>query len=170
MQTYQNNKRISTHPFARINSPGLPPHIAKSKEPCHPALGISPASLYTQLTVGIGNGPAPAHGHGMSLNQRGPGAGNHESSTNGPPYQAHGGNANGGISGFNFRQEIGNANQLAADLALPRWALELPSDDAYDALIRAACNVEKRGQGKLCLLYTSPSPRDQRGSRMPSSA
>ena len=26
------------------------------------------------------------------------------------------------------------------------------------------------GQFKLCLLYTSPSPRDQRGSRMPSSA
>ena len=25
-------------------------------------------------------------------------------------------------------------------------------------------------QGELCLLYTSPSPRDQRGSRMPSSA
>ena len=24
--------------------------------------------------------------------------------------------------------------------------------------------------GELCLLYTSPSPRDQRGSRMPSSA
>ena len=24
--------------------------------------------------------------------------------------------------------------------------------------------------GKNCLLYTSPSPRDQRGSRMPSSA
>ena len=27
-----------------------------------------------------------------------------------------------------------------------------------------------RGQHLLCLLYTSPSPRDQRGSRMPSSA
>ena len=26
------------------------------------------------------------------------------------------------------------------------------------------------GEGKACLLYTSPSPRDQRGSRMPSSA
>ena len=26
------------------------------------------------------------------------------------------------------------------------------------------------GQGHDCLLYTSPSPRDQRGSRMPSSA
>ena len=25
-------------------------------------------------------------------------------------------------------------------------------------------------QGITCLLYTSPSPRDQRGSRMPSSA
>ena len=28
-------------------------------------------------------------------------------------------------------------------------------------------NIEQR---ELCLLYTSPSPRDQRGSRMPSSA
>ena len=26
------------------------------------------------------------------------------------------------------------------------------------------------GRGTVCLLYTSPSPRDQRGSRMPSSA
>ena len=26
------------------------------------------------------------------------------------------------------------------------------------------------GPGTFCLLYTSPSPRDQRGSRMPSSA
>ena len=26
------------------------------------------------------------------------------------------------------------------------------------------------GKDKVCLLYTSPSPRDQRGSRMPSSA
>ena len=29
---------------------------------------------------------------------------------------------------------------------------------------------EQMGDSKLCLLYTSPSPRDQRGSRMPSSA
>ena len=26
------------------------------------------------------------------------------------------------------------------------------------------------GKSNVCLLYTSPSPRDQRGSRMPSSA
>ena len=37
-------------------------------------------------------------------------------------------------------------------------------------------NVERKGLsiskvlGYTCLLYTSPSPRDQRGSRMPSSA
>ena len=46
--------------------------------------------------------------------------------------------------------------------------------------IRRASRVEPTDQGKWmddlsltdngCLLYTSPSPRDQRGSRMPSSA
>ena len=30
--------------------------------------------------------------------------------------------------------------------------------------------IMERGAPSLCLLYTSPSPRDQRGSRMPSSA
>ena len=29
---------------------------------------------------------------------------------------------------------------------------------------------ERQGKSYNCLLYTSPSPRDQRGSRMPSSA
>ena len=30
--------------------------------------------------------------------------------------------------------------------------------------------ASQKGKAKRCLLYTSPSPRDQRGSRMPSSA
>ena len=30
--------------------------------------------------------------------------------------------------------------------------------------------VKRIGSNETCLLYTSPSPRDQRGSRMPSSA
>ena len=30
--------------------------------------------------------------------------------------------------------------------------------------------AEETAEMKVCLLYTSPSPRDQRGSRMPSSA
>ena len=42
-----------------------------------------------------------------------------------------------------------------------------------EATVRRAGRVlAKVGQGDFlgCLLYTSPSPRDQRGSRMPSSA
>ena len=31
-------------------------------------------------------------------------------------------------------------------------------------------DVAEQARGQRCLLYTSPSPRDQRGSRMPSSA
>ena len=35
---------------------------------------------------------------------------------------------------------------------------------------QARALFDKSAQEKTCLLYTSPSPRDQRGSRMPSSA
>ena len=38
-----------------------------------------------------------------------------------------------------------------------------PEDDA-------AAARDREGPHMICLLYTSPSPRDQRGSRMPSSA
>ena len=41
---------------------------------------------------------------------------------------------------------------------------EIPCD-LEPKTLNASC-----GQIKTCLLYTSPSPRDQRGSRMPSSA
>ena len=41
------------------------------------------------------------------------------------------------------------------------------SPEAQDAV---SCAVELIHCYSLCLLYTSPSPRDQRGSRMPSSA
>ena len=37
-------------------------------------------------------------------------------------------------------------------------------------IARGQANAEYRAERKDCLLYTSPSPRDQRGSRMPSSA
>ena len=36
--------------------------------------------------------------------------------------------------------------------------------------IMIGTNYIQRSQIRACLLYTSPSPRDQRGSRMPSSA
>ena len=40
---------------------------------------------------------------------------------------------------------------------------DLPADAGYAGVLEG-------GWEHICLLYTSPSPRDQRGSRMPSSA
>ena len=41
---------------------------------------------------------------------------------------------------------------------------------AINDLTSAGMQPFKQGKHMFCLLYTSPSPRDQRGSRMPSSA
>ena len=43
-------------------------------------------------------------------------------------------------------------------------------DAVRDALVRAGLGPRAADPSRACLLYTSPSPRDQRGSRMPSSA
>ena len=40
----------------------------------------------------------------------------------------------------------------------------------YPGGVNAQNNTSVLGGNNICLLYTSPSPRDQRGSRMPSSA
>ena len=43
--------------------------------------------------------------------------------------------------------------------------------DAFDNdAVANLLATKQRGPDMPCLLYTSPSPRDQRGSRMPSSA
>ena len=42
--------------------------------------------------------------------------------------------------------------------------------DGVNDVIYYQQNVRFVGESFICLLYTSPSPRDQRGSRMPSSA
>ena len=41
---------------------------------------------------------------------------------------------------------------------------------SFDTLNLLNEDILKGGATSYCLLYTSPSPRDQRGSRMPSSA
>ena len=46
---------------------------------------------------------------------------------------------------------------------------DMTQNMARPALHRAIMRASNRGH-KCCLLYTSPSPRDQRGTRMPSSA
>ena len=49
-------------------------------------------------------------------------------------------------------------------------ALPLVAITAYEGLKRADISENQKVLVHGCLLYTSPSPRDQRGSRMPSSA
>lgn len=48
---------------------------------------------------------------------------------------------------WNFYCQL--TGEEGGELSLPRWGLELPSEDAQMALIRTALNVEKRGQGKF---------------------
>ena len=45
----------------------------------------------------------------------------------------------------------------------------LPIVETYDAMNELTVQKDE-AKSLFCLLYTSPSPRDQRGSRMPSSA
>ena len=54
--------------------------------------------------------------------------------------------------------------------------LEAIHEEKNDQALEVSIDIFNRlrrnisGRNTLCLLYTSPSPRDQRGSRMPSSA
>ena len=49
--------------------------------------------------------------------------------------------------------------------------VEFSQTEEGQAVLRAKAKAEEQAKKVLdCLLYTSPSPRDQRGSRMPSSA
>ena len=64
-----------------------------------------------------------------------------------------------------FIDRIDSANLSRKQLKLlhaPAFMIKL--------LFRSKKILEKLGIRLGCLLYTSPSPRDQRGSRMPSSA
>ena len=61
--------------------------------------------------------------------------------------------------------------------AFSRWLPDVPdiniqSDSYFIAETKEVCwkCAEQTHVYGFCLLYTSPSPRDQRGSRMPSSA
>ena len=59
---------------------------------------------------------------------------------------------------------------VKADEAAIKEALENLAETAQDFAPRKKGSKAKDGDQVVCLLYTSPSPRDQRGSRMPSSA
>ena len=83
--------------------------------------------------------------------------------------------------GIDYQERIPNNVNLSDDRRLQRaleawqpnflkWWGELgPTEyQMFDVYLRTAVSVDAKGWA--CLLYTSPSPRDQRGSRMPSSA
>ena len=61
-----------------------------------------------------------------------------------------------------------NVSSLASTLPIPDFAVYAASK-AYVSSFSEALRMEVRDYG-ICLLYTSPSPRDRQKSRMPSSA
>ena len=70
---------------------------------------------------------------------------------------------------------IATMNPIVKSLLEFNEAFEIPKLDAPglgpDELIELRIKLlTEEVQEYACLLYTSPSPRDQRGSRMPSSA
>ena len=69
---------------------------------------------------------------------------------------------------MNIQANVNNsaANAISDENILDVDSISL-SFGGVKAIQDVSFNVKK---GEVCLLYTSPSPRDQRGSRMPSSA
>ena len=76
------------------------------------------------------------------------------------------GNAIAGLNGFARIIECGAIRQDRRELkfATTRFLTE------FVAMMLSRTAEFQQARGFDCLLYTSPSPRDQRGSRMPSSA
>ena len=71
-----------------------------------------------------------------------------------------------------------NMSSVNAQVAIPAIAAYCASKGGVMQVTKAASlalashgiRVNAVGPGSICLLYTSPSPRDKRQSRMPSSA
>ena len=63
-----------------------------------------------------------------------------------------------GLKAYVFRHEFDHTQKLQSN-AIPTWTIDENSSTDHHIV-----------QAKICLLYTSPSPRDRQKSRMPSSA
>ena len=89
----------------------------------------------------------------------------------------HHGDARGGyctITPVEYELQIMQADGLltSEEVRAIRWCVERIGEvaDFLESLARDFARYQALEMLKDCLLYTSPSPRDQRGSRMPSSA
>ena len=69
---------------------------------------------------------------------------------------------------------MGTANNVTISQVEDSLRMESSNEMAHLRLLEDRVQEQKRKMEEesreICLLYTSPSPRDQRGSRMPSSA
>ena len=63
----------------------------------------------------------------------------------------------------------GDTIDVTIDLGFDLYKKERVRIAGVDTPEKRTRDLEEKALG-ICLLYTSPSPRDQRGSRMPSSA
>ena len=69
------------------------------------------------------------------------------------------------------RASLAFAVMLSLLASLPYWVARTPQLTDYPShLARYVVMLDGGGDPWLCLLYTSPSPRDRTRSRMPSSA
>ena len=70
----------------------------------------------------------------------------------------------------NISAVLGKSHMSVAQLLKLNKGSVLELDRKVGEAIDIFVNNRLIARGEVCLLYTSPSPRDQRGSRMPSSA
>ena len=74
-----------------------------------------------------------------------------------------------------FSQRYADSSLLAEEIPLPELRRQdtknrQNSIDDIDPFVRQEFQIKMQKHFEDCLLYTSPSPRDKRQSRMPSSA
>ena len=68
-----------------------------------------------------------------------------------------------------FKNKIINGDSLEELKKIPRETFDLIfADPPYNLQLKS--ELTRPDRSKVCLLYTSPSPRDRQKSRMPSSA
>ena len=89
--------------------------------------------------------------------------------TNGPQYSDFGiyGTGNGNGPGLGYGGQLNQRGWRVTVSNSPSWGVWAK---VYDQGYAGGSGIYSASEDQTCLLYTSPSPRDQRGSRMPSSA
>ena len=80
--------------------------------------------------------------------------------------------AQGTVKWFNTQKGYGfiNPDEEGSDIFVHITAVQNSGLNGLNEGQKVTYDLEEQRNGKICLLYTSPSPRDRQKSRMPSSA